>query len=185
MTIFNVREAVESDIGPIASLHTSQSRTRTPNLEGGFLLAESTEEMVGEGMAKGTRFFVAIAPETEELVGFVAIAQPQISPDLVHNIRWAGTDYGDRLSDHRHRYIQVVATKPGWTGKGVARRLYTSIYRLFPNSILSALVVTRPITNHRSLHFHIRQGFTAIGTLNLEALFDLENYEGTILYRET
>lgn len=185
MSIFSVREAVESDIGPIASLHTSQSRTRTPNLDGGFLLAESTQEMVREGMAKGTRFFVAIAPETEELVGFVAIARPQISGEVLQKIRWTGTDYGDRISDHRHHYIQVVATKPGWTGKGVARHLYTSIYRQFPHSILSALVVTQPITNRRSLHFHIRQGFAVIGTLNLEYLFDLKNYEGTIVYRET
>lgn len=185
MTIFNVREAVESDINPIASLHTSQSRGRIPNLDGGFLLAEATEEMVREGMANGTRFFVAIAPEREELVGFVAVAQPQISPEILRKIRWAGTDYGDRLSDERHHYIQAIATKPGWTGKGIARRLYTAVYRRFPGSILSALVVTQPITNHRSLQFHVRQGFAVIGTLNLEFLFDLKNYEGTIFYRET
>lgn len=185
MTIFNVREAVESDINPIASLHTSQSRRHIPNLDGGFLLAESTEEMVREEMANGTRFFVAIAPESEELVGFVAIARPQISPEIVGNIRWTGTDYGDRLSDHRHHYIQAIATKPGWTGKGIARHLYASVYRQFSDSILSALVVTRPITNHRSLQFHKRQGFAAIGTLNLEYLFDLKDYESTIFYRET
>lgn len=187
MSYFRIREADPSDIPAIANLHSSQARTQIWDLRGGFLMTEMTQKEVQERMNQGTRYFVAI-PEADrgaEIVGFVSLSQPQIIQDVLEKIRWTGEDYSDRLMSDRHYYIQVLATKPGWTGKGVARSLYRFIYQTFPGAVLSAFIITQPITNHRSLNFHHQQGFSIIGVIEDEEFLNLKSCQRSIVYRET
>ncbi|HBQ97339.1 MULTISPECIES: GNAT family N-acetyltransferase [unclassified Roseofilum] len=186
MNHFHIREAQTSDIQAIADLHSSQSRTQIRDSSGGFLLAEITQEQVHEHMKQGTRYFLAtLAPEEQaEIVGLVALSQPEITPQILETIRWTGEDYGDRLMSDRHYYIQVLVTKPGWTGKGVAQSLYRFLYKTLPGSVLSGFIVTQPITNHRSLNFHHQQGFSIIGAIDDEEFLNLKSCQRTIIYRE-
>jgi ribosomal protein S18 acetylase RimI-like enzyme len=187
MSNFRIREADPSDIPAIANLHSSQARTQLLDLRGGFLMTEMTQEEVQERMNQGIRYFVAI-PEADdgvEIVGFVSLSQPRITQDVLEKIQWTGEDYSDRLMSDRHYYIQVLATKPGWTGKGVARSLYGLIYQTFPDSVLSAFIITQPIINHRSLNFHRHQGFSIIGVIDDEEFLNLKSCQRSIVYRET
>ncbi|MEG4024392.1 GNAT family N-acetyltransferase [Microcoleus sp. S13C4] len=130
------------------------------------------------------RYFVT-AKTDGEILGFVAISQPKISNEKLDKIIWKDEVFKKRVTSERHFYLQRVATKVDWMGRGVARFMYKEIYQLFTNSFISLFIVTQPIANTRSLMFHQKQGFEQIGTLQVGLFLDLENYECIVMFKET
>ena len=177
------REATNRDIPEIVSLHNSNVRTNLRSLDRGFLIAEVNEQSIRDNLSRGTQYWVA-APSSGEILGIVAISRPKISMEMLKKIEWDEESYQNKVRDPRHIFIQVLATKREWSGRGVAQFMYRSLYETFPNSFFSLFVVINPIVNERSLNFHLKQGFTQIGTIRSDEFLDLKNYEDALMFKE-
>lgn len=178
------REATHSDIPSIVSIHNSNVRTHLKSLDRGFLLAEIDYHSVLEQMNRSNGYFVATQSDNE-ILGFVCISKPKISTEMLKQIQWDDEIYQTKFQDSRHLFLQVVATQRKSSGQGVAQFMYRSLYQNFPNSFISLFVVVNPIMNHRSMDFHLRQGFQKIGILKSEQFLDLINYEDALMFKET
>lgn len=178
------RAANEGDILKIVSLHNSNVRTNLTSLNRGFLISETNEQSVRDNLSRGTQYWVA-ARANGEILGFVAISRPKISTEMLKKIAWDEESYQHKVRDPRHIFIQVLATQPEWSGRGVAQFMYRSLYKTFPNSFFSLFVVIHPIVNQRSLKFHCQQGFKQIGTIRSDEFLDLKNYEDALMFKET
>ncbi|MEG4007300.1 GNAT family N-acetyltransferase [Microcoleus sp. Pol11C1] len=178
------READRDDIEAIVNIHNSHARGQNTSIERGFLLTQITEDEIVQSLNSSCKYFVS-AKTDGEIVGFVAISQPKISDEILDKIIWKDVAFKKRVTSDRHFYLERVATKLDWMGRGVARFMYKEIYQVFPNSFISLFIVTRPIANNRSLIFHKKQGFEQIGTLQIDLFLDLQNYESILLFKET
>lgn len=178
------READSGDIQAILNIHNSNARGQDASIERGFLLTKITEDEILKSLNHSGRYFVA-AKRDGEIVGFVVISKPKISDEMLERIIWENNSFKTKVTSERHFYIQIVATKPDCMGKGVAQFMYESLYKKLPNSFISVFIVTKPITNNRSLMFHQKQGFEQIGSLQVDQLLDLQNYESILVFKET
>jgi L-amino acid N-acyltransferase YncA len=178
------REATHLDIPSIVSIHNSNVRTHLKSLERGFLLAEIDRNSVLGQMNLSNRYFVATQPDNE-ILGYVCISKPKISTEMLNKIKWNDETFKPKLQDKRHLFLQVVATQKQCSGQGVAQFMYRSLYQTFPNSFISLFVVVNPIMNHRSMDFHLKQGFKKIGILKSDRFLDLINYEDALMFKET
>lgn len=179
----NFREATILDRKAIIDIHNSCVRGQNFSEDYGFLLAKTSEDELVKNLNSKTQYFIAVDFK-DEVVGFLAISRPKISDRFLNHILWQDDSYKRKILTDRHIYIQIIATKRDCMGKGVARFLYQSLYQLFPNSVFSTFVVTKPILNHRSILFHQKQGFQQIGTIKHEQFLDLKNYESVLLFKE-
>ncbi|MEG4458851.1 GNAT family N-acetyltransferase [Microcoleus sp. N9_A1] len=178
------READRDDIQAIVNIHNSHARSQNTSIERGFLLTQITEDEIVKSLNNSCRYFVA-AKADGEILGFVAISQPKISDEILDKIIWKDEAFKKRVTSDRHFYLERVATKLDWMGRGVAQFMYKEIYQVFPNSFISLFIVTHPIANSRSLMFHQKHGFEQIGTLQIDLFLDLENYECIVMFKET
>ncbi|WP_413162791.1 N-acetyltransferase family protein [Capilliphycus salinus ALCB114379] len=121
---------------------------------------------------------------TNNIRGFLALSKPKITPEFLNQIIWKDDSYRNQILGERHLYIKIIATHPNHRGKGVAQFMYKSLYETFPNSFLSAFIVNKPISNHRSIIFHEKQGFYPVGTLKLESFLDFKNYESLLMVKQ-
>jgi L-amino acid N-acyltransferase YncA len=183
MPNLNFREANISDIPSIVAIHNSNVRTNLKSLTQGFLIAEITENSVGDHLNRSMRYFVATQSHNK-IVGFVCISKPKISLEMLKKIKLEDLSYQSKIQDSRHLFIQVVATKREWRGQGVAQFMYRSLYQIFPNSFFSLFIVINPIYNQRSMNFHLKQGFKQIGTIEAERFLDLTNYKDALMFKE-
>ncbi|MEG4075139.1 GNAT family N-acetyltransferase [Microcoleus sp. Pol14C2] len=122
------------------------------------MLTQITEDEIVKSLNNSCRYFVS-AKTDGEILGFVAISQPKISEEMLDKIIWKDEAFKKRVTSDRHFYLERVATKVDWMGRGVARFMYKEIYQLFPNSFISLFIVTQPIANTHSLMFHQKQEF--------------------------
>ncbi|MEG4184297.1 GNAT family N-acetyltransferase [Microcoleus sp. Pol14D6] len=152
------REAAREDIQAIINIHNSNARGQNTSIERGFLLTQITEDEIVKSLNNSCRYFVS-AKTDGEILGFVAISQPKISEEMLDKIIWKDEAFKKRVTSDRHFYLERVATKVDWMGRGVARFMYKEIYQLFPNSFISLFIVTQPIANTHSLMFHQKQEF--------------------------
>lgn len=174
----------------------------------GFLLAEMKESELRQKLGSSHRFFLALSqatdapseapeiradsdsieehpnPQENIPVGYVSTSTPNLTTESLQSIHWVSDFDPTQLMGDRHVYIQVVAVCPQWTGRGIGRFIYQSIYQTFPNSCLSLFVATKPLRNERSLNFHYRQGFRPVGTFRSPQLIDLKDYESLLFFRE-
>jgi len=178
------READRDDIQAIVNIHNSHARSQNTSIDRGFLLTQITEDEIVKSLNNSCRYFVA-AKADGEILGFVAISQPKISDEILDKIIWKNEAFKKRVTSDRHFYLERVATKLDWMGRGVAQFMYKEIYQVFPSSFISLFIVTHPIANSRSLMFHQKQGFEQIGTLQIDLFLDLENYECIVMFKET
>ncbi|MEG5016486.1 MULTISPECIES: GNAT family N-acetyltransferase [unclassified Microcoleus] len=184
MEYLTFREADGEDIQAIVNIHNSHARSQNTSIDRGFLLTQITEDEIVQSLNNSCKYFVS-AKTDGEIVGFVAISQPKISDEILDKIIWKDEVFKKRVTSDRHFYLERVATKVDWMGRGVARFMYKEIYQVFPNSFISLFIVTQPIANARSLMFHQKQGFEQIGTLQIDRFLDLENYECIVMFKET
>ncbi|MEG5084165.1 GNAT family N-acetyltransferase [Microcoleus sp. AT8-B4] len=184
MEYLTFREADGEDIQAIANIHNSHARGQNTSIERGFLLTQITEDEIVQSLNNSCKYFVS-AKTDGEIVGFVAISQPKISDEILDKIIWKDEVFKKRVTSDRHFYLERVATKLDWMGRGVAQFMYNEIYQVFPTSLISLFIVTQPIANTRSLMFHQKQGFEQIGTLQIDRFLDLENYECIVMFKET
>ncbi len=184
MEYLTFREADRDDIQAIVNIHNSHARSQNTSIERGFLLTQITEDEIVQSLNNSCRYFVS-AKSDGEILGFVAISQPKISDEILDKIIWKDEAFKKRVTSDRHFYLERVATKLDWMGRGVAQFMYKEIYQVFPNSFISLFIVTQPIANTRSLMFHQKQGFEQIGTLQIDLFLDLENYECIVMFKET
>jgi L-amino acid N-acyltransferase YncA len=178
------RKANSKDIKVIETIHNSNVRNQDLLSDRGFLLAKTTESEILQKISRSTQYFVATTVN-DKVLGFVTISKPKISKDFLNQIIWKSNSYKDKIINDKHLYLQTSATHPEYGGRGVARFLYESLYKKFPDSYISAFIVTKPICNNRSLAFHSKQGFQPIGTLQAEQFLDLQNYESVLMFKET
>ncbi|MEG3911109.1 GNAT family N-acetyltransferase [Microcoleus sp. w1-18aA5] len=184
MEYLTFREGDGEDIQAIVNIHNSHARGQNTSIERGFLLTQITEDEIVQSLNNSCRYFV-VAKTDGKIVGFVAISQPKISDEILDKIIWKDEVFKKRVTSDRHFYLERVATKLDWMGRGVAQFMYKEIYQFFPNSFISLFIVTQPIANTRSLMFHQKQGFEQIGTLQVDRFLDLENYECIVMFKET
>ncbi|MEG4116453.1 GNAT family N-acetyltransferase [Microcoleus sp. N9_B4] len=184
MEYLTFREADRQDIQAIVNIHNSHARSQNTSIERGFLLTQITEDEIVKSLNNSCRYFVT-AKTDGEILGFVAISQPKISDEMLDKIIWKDEVFKKRVTSDRHFYLERVATKVGWMGRGVAQFMYKEIYQVFPNSFISLLIVSKPIANTRSLMFHQKQGFEQIGTWQVDRVLDLENYECIVMFKKT
>ncbi|MEA5418002.1 GNAT family N-acetyltransferase [Spirulina sp. CCNP1310] len=180
MQSYQVRFANADDLPGILAIHNQNARVACASFERGFLLKPTTTEDLEGAIAKDTQFFVAV-DGAEKLAGFVRITQPRIYGGLLAHINWVDPQFAQLVQQENHRYIQILAVDRGCMGQGVARLLYESIYSQFPGVFLSAFIVWQPIQNHRSLRFHLAQGFKEIGRLRTAQFLDLKDYEAIVV----
>lgn len=185
LELLNFREATQSDIASIVSIHNSHVRTHLKSLSQGFLLAEIDRHSVMDDFARSKQYFVATRSESEnDLLGFVCLSKPKISTDSLKQIRWIDPRSRDKLQDPRHLFIHVVATQRQSIGQGVGQFMYRSLYRRFPDSFFSLFIVVKPIYNQRSMRFHLKQNFKKVATLRVERFLDLRNYQDALMLKE-
>ncbi|MEG4489250.1 GNAT family N-acetyltransferase [Microcoleus sp. D2_18a_B4] len=184
MEYLTFREADREDIQAIVNIHNSHARGQNTSIDRGFLLTQITEDEIFKSLNNSCRYFVA-AKTAGEILGFVAISPPKLSEEILDKIIWKDEIFKKRVTSDRHFYLERVATKLNWMGRGVAQFMYKEIYQFFPNSFISLFIVTQPIANTRSLMFHQKQGFEQIGTLQVDRFLDLENYECIVMFKET
>ncbi|MEG4855027.1 GNAT family N-acetyltransferase [Microcoleus sp. B5-D4] len=184
MQYLTFREADREDIQAIVNIHNSHARGQNTSIERGFLLTQITEDEIVQSLNNSCRYFVS-AKTDGEILGFVAISQPKISDEILDKIIWKDEVFKKRVTSDRHFYLERVATKLNWMGRGVAQFMYKEIYQVFPNSFISLFIVSQPIANTRSLMFHQKQGFEQIGTLQIDRFLDLENYECIVMFKAT
>lgn len=179
----SVREATKNDKKAIVAIHNSHVRGQNYSHENGFLLAQTTEDEFIERLSHKTRYFLAVNDD-DSVLGFLAFSKPKISNEILNQIIWQDYEHSEKLMSDQHIYIEMVATKLDYMGKGIARFMYESLYEKFPNSLLSTFIVAKPIANERSMIFHQKQGFHPIGSLRYERFLDLENYESILMLKE-
>jgi L-amino acid N-acyltransferase YncA len=184
MQSLTFREAEREDIPAIIKIHNSNVRGQPGWRDRGFLLAPTTEEEVLQNLARSSRYFVTTDGK-HEVVGFIALAQPKISEEMLNKMSWEDESVQTKLVSDYHFYINIVATRTDCTSRGIARLMYESVFQQFPPFYFSAFVVTQPITNARSLIFHEKQGFKRIGVFRAETFLDLKNYESVLFLKET
>ncbi len=170
-------------IGAIREIHNSHVRGKNSSNYYGFLLAQTTDEEILQASSHATQYFVAVN-STDEVLGFLALSQPKISEDFFSQIAGEAFSYKEKLLSDRHFYIQIVAAKPDCMGKGIARFMYRSLYDLFPEACFSTFIVSKPLSNDRSLGFHQKQGFIQIGTLKRDRFMEWKNYESILMFKE-
>ncbi|EAW34993.1 GNAT family N-acetyltransferase [Lyngbya sp. PCC 8106] len=184
---FNFREANPQDRGEIIGIHNSHVRELNALNSHGFLLAATTEQEILDQINHQTQYFVAVHQDLEtnhKVIGFLALSQPKISPNFLNQIIWKDDSGQNKILSDQHFYIKIVATHPENMGKGVAQFLYKSLYETFPNSFFSTFIVSRPISNNRSILFHEKQGFYSVGTLKRESFLEFKNYESVLMVKE-
>lgn len=177
------REATIPDQKAIIDIHNSCVRGQHSSEDRGFLLAKTDEDELVKNLNSKTQYFIAVA-FNDEVVGFLAISRPKISEPFLNHILWQDDSCKSKILSDRHIYIQNIATQRDYMGKGIARFLYQSLYEIFPNSVFSTFVVTKPILNQRSILFHEKQGFQQVGTIKHDQFLDLKNYESVLLFKE-
>lgn len=177
------REANDRDIPEIVNIHNSNVRTNLKSLDRGFLITEVDAQSVRDNMSRGTQYWIA-APSSGKILGFVAISRPKISTDMLKKIDWDEESCQQKLRDPRHIFIQVLATRREWSGRGIAQFIYRSLYQTFPDSFFSLFVVINPIVNERSMNFHLKQDFKQIGTIRESEFLDLKNYEDALMFKD-
>ncbi|MBD2355483.1 GNAT family N-acetyltransferase [Tolypothrix sp. FACHB-123] len=178
------RQATTQDSKVICEIHNSNARGETAANQHGFLLEKTTEEEVVQNLNENIQYFVAVN-SSNEILGFVTVAKPKISNIFLNQVIWQDDTYKPKILSEHHLYIQKVATKVDYMGKGIAQFMYKSLYEKFPNSVITAFIVSKPIFNERSFRFHQQQGFQQIGTIQKELFLDLRNYESVLMVKET
>ncbi|OKH31702.1 GNAT family N-acetyltransferase [[Phormidium ambiguum] IAM M-71] len=172
----NIREIVE--------IHNSNVRGQNVSPHSGFLLAKTTEVEIQQNLNQGTnKYFVAVNL-SGEVLGFLALAKPKISNDFLNQIIWQDDSCKDKILSVRHIYIKVVAIKLDYQSRGIGQFMYESLYEKFPNSFISAFIVSKPLCNERSLKFHEKQGFQQVGIWQQKQFLDLYNYESVLMFKE-
>lgn len=176
-------EAKSHNIKSIVEIHNSNVRDDNGYNSHGFLLAKTTEEEILKSLSSANQYFIAVN-SNDEVLGFLALSRPKISHDFLDQIVFKDNSYKDKILSDRHIYIKVIATHKKYMGKGIAQLMYQSLYQRFPHSFLSAFVVSKPISNDRSIRFHHQQGFTQIGIFQKDIFIDLQNYESILFFKE-
>ncbi|MEB3150199.1 MAG: GNAT family N-acetyltransferase [Sphaerospermopsis sp.] len=179
------READNSNIREIVDLHNSNVLGENGTNDNGFLLAKISEEEVLKNLNNSTQYFIAVN-DSDEVVGYLSVSRPKITDDFLNQIVWEDNDSKNKIINHQeqHLYIQVLATKQEYMGKGIAQFMYKSLYEKFPQTLFSSFIVTKPIFNQRSLIFHEKQDFKHIGTFQSPQLMDLQNYESILMFKD-
>lgn len=176
-------EAQTENIREIIGIHNANVRGQNLSHNAGFLLAKTTEAEIEQNLSQGIKYFVAVN-FSGEVLGFLAWGKRKISAEFFNQIIWLDETCKDTIISDRHFYIKTVATKRDYQGKGIAQFMYKSVYEKFPNSCISAFVVSKPLGNVRSIQFHEKQGFQQVGILRKERFLDLENYESVLMFKE-
>lgn len=186
-------EADASHAEAIAALHNGHVLDRSlcppPMAEPaiapmGFLLAPTTSAEIQAQQAQGTRFVVAWHPE-DGVVGFVSLAQPQITQDFLDQLTWSDRACQARILSPQHVYIKTLATDPRYAGQGIGRLLYGAIAQCYPTAVFSAFIVISPVCNLRSRIFHEKQGFRPVGQFQQERFLDLDHYISLLMLKDT
>ncbi|TAE59735.1 MAG: GNAT family N-acetyltransferase [Nostocales cyanobacterium] len=177
----------DNDISEIVTIHNSNVRGENNTHNSGFLLAKTNQEEIQAKINKGTFYFVVV-DINNQILGFVAVSKPEIMIDgnsnLLDMMIWDDESYKIRLLEDNHFYIQTVATKQEYMGKGIAQFMYQSLFDRFPNYIFSAFIVSKPIFNERSIKFHQQQGFLQVAKIQLDEFLDMKNYESVLMVKE-
>ncbi|XWK89157.1 MAG: GNAT family N-acetyltransferase [Phormidium sp.] len=177
-------ETQTNNIAAIVDIHNTNVRGQNLSHNSGFLLAKTTESEIQKNLYQGTNKYFLAVNFSGEVLGFLALAKPKISNEFLNQIIWQDDSCKDKIRSVRHLYIQVVATQLEYQGKGIAQFMYKSLYEKFPNSFISAFVVSKPLGNVRSIEFHEKQGFQQVGILRKDRFLDLENYESVLMFKE-
>lgn len=176
------REAIAADIPDIVAIHNANVRNAEGTNPNGFLLAPVTPEEIQEKSDRTTQYSVATL--ADQVVGFVALSHPTLTLERLADIQWLTGAGLEHILKQQPFYIEVIATRPGYTGSGVGRFLYSALFGQHPKMSFSAFVVVKPITNDRSLRFHQSQGFVKVGRVRRTQFLDLQNYESVLLLRD-
>jgi ribosomal protein S18 acetylase RimI-like enzyme len=121
------RKAENNNIRAIVDIHNSNVRGENGSNENGFLLAKISEEEVLNNLNNSTQYFVDVDDIDDVVVGYLSVSQPKITDDFLNQIVWQDSESKNKIlnQQEQHFYIQVLATKQEYMGKGIAQlRIY-------------------------------------------------------------
>lgn len=176
-------EATTGQISAIVDIHNANVLDQSDPHSEGFLLTQVSEKDVLNHLNSSGRYFVAL-DEQNTVLGFLSISRPHISDQFLNEIAWIDPAFKQDILSERHRYLNVVAVKPGCRGRGIAQLMYTSLYEELRDACLSAFIVTKPVLNRRSVTFHEKQGFKTIGVLQKDQFLNFKHYESILVFKD-
>jgi predicted GNAT superfamily acetyltransferase len=177
-----ITQAKAFQLDDITAIANAVALRSAQDLQRGFLFgsADAAELL---SLIESREIWVAELAGT--IVGFV-IAHVDASQrfDLFRNripeIRWNATP--DFL-DSPAVYVDRIAARPGYQGRGVGRALYEVLFQQYPSHGFFAGVAESPMHNGASILFHDRLGFRRVGTYGPTRLGSVDNYVGGVFYR--
>lgn len=90
------------------------------------------------------------------------------------------TRFGDRgyCFPDKALYIRQVAVHKAYQNKGIGKKCYQELHKLYPDMPFYAFV---DIRNTHSLKFHIRNGFFPVGIYEVAQFWETPNYTAFLL----
>jgi L-amino acid N-acyltransferase YncA len=178
------REAQDQDIKAIAKIHNALALSQVSNYEQGFLLKETSQSLIIDHLASSINYLVAHQNNSSEIMGFIRFSKGKIEKSFLKTITFENPHIEEKILSPNHIYIEIIAVNPDFIGQKVGQFMYKTLFNKFPHCYFSAFVVNKPISNQRSLNFHLKQGFNIIGKLNCEKFLELHNYESLLMFKE-
>ncbi|WP_199245424.1 hypothetical protein [[Phormidium] sp. ETS-05] len=76
-----------------------------------------TAEEINQNLTKSFQYWLAVN-SLYDLLGFVVLTQPEITPDSWSQITWQDASCIDKILTHQHFYINILAVNPNYMGQG-------------------------------------------------------------------
>jgi len=80
-------------------------------------------------------------------------------------------------------YVDRIATRPEYRGRGVGRALYSELFSHYRCHTILAGIAESPFRNDASIRFHEHLGFRRVGTYRAAQFAGIRNYVGGIFQR--
>ncbi len=176
------RKAQENDIEQIINIHNSNVVNEEVYLRNqGFLLNKVNYKIILTNIENKKQYYVT-TDKSNSVLGFICLSN-QIDKNILLSVKWKNKYDSKFLLLNKYFYIDVVAIKPDFIGKGIGKHLYKQLYLTYSNFIFTLFIASKPYINKRSLNFHLKQEFRVIGHYKNNSFCGLKNYESKLLFK--
>ena len=177
-----IRAAQNNDIRECVELNNQSILDSPSNSSSGFLVTKLTIEMLAEFDRDG---ILRVAREQDRVIGFVlgftrdSNFFRNLLP-LMPQVKWNDASIAS-IPTLIYLYKKVVDL--GWRRRGVASRLYESLFKEFPMYSYIGATVEKPVINQPSQMFREKLGFIRVGTFSAPEFEGLKNYQSGIYFK--
>lgn len=147
----------------------------------GFLISTYTKKEFLSYL-KVNHFY--IAEYRNRIIGYIRIGNDR-EIKRPGSVKWKSRGYYQNYIADPHFVVGVILIDPHYRGTGLAKFLLDNAVRHIPkNSNLFSHIITHPVKNMPSIHWHIKMGFQLVGTTARKKLFGFDDLASIVLMKK-